>query len=59
VIADGGIRTSGDLAKALAAGASSAMVGSCWPGTDETPGETFLYHGRATSRTAAWVRSAR
>ena len=47
VIADGGIKYSGDLAKAIAAGADVAMIGSLLAGTDETPGEVFLYQGRS------------
>ena len=47
VIADGGIKYSGDLAKAVAAGADCAMVGSLLAGTDETPGEVFLFQGRS------------
>ncbi len=47
LIADGGIRTSGDLAKAIAAGADCAMIGSMFAGTDEAPGEVFLYQGRS------------
>lgn len=47
VIADGGIKFSGDFAKAIAAGASCAMVGSAIAGTDESPGEVILYQGRS------------
>ncbi len=47
VIADGGIRASGDLAKAIAAGADCAMIGSLFAGCDESPGEVYLYQGRS------------
>ena len=47
VIADGGIKYSGDLAKAIAAGAECAMIGSLLAGTDESPGEAFLFQGRS------------
>ncbi|NLX19789.1 MAG: IMP dehydrogenase [Desulfobulbus sp.] len=46
VVADGGIKFSGDICKAIGIGAHSVMVGSLFAGTDETPGETFLYQGR-------------
>jgi IMP dehydrogenase len=46
IIADGGIRHSGDVAKAIVAGASSVMMGSVFAGTDESPGEKILYEGR-------------
>lgn len=50
IVADGGIKFSGDLAKALAAGANCAMVGSLLAGTDESPGEVFLFQGRSYKR---------
>ncbi|MCC7174863.1 MAG: IMP dehydrogenase [Bryobacterales bacterium] len=46
VISDGGVKFSGDITKAIAAGASSVMIGSLFAGTDESPGETILYQGR-------------
>jgi len=47
IVADGGIKYSGDLAKAIAAGAGCAMIGSLLAGTEESPGEVFLYQGRS------------
>jgi IMP dehydrogenase len=47
VIADGGIKYSGEVTKAIAAGASSVMIGSLFAGVDESPGETILYQGRS------------
>jgi IMP dehydrogenase len=47
IIADGGIKYSGDLAKAIAAGAGCVMIGSLFAGTDESPGEVYLYQGRS------------
>ena len=47
VIADGGIRFSGDITKAIAVGASTTMIGNLFAGTDESPGELILYQGRS------------
>ena len=59
IIADGGVRFSGDVVKALAAGRRSVMIGSLFAGTDESPGELILRQGRSFKSTAAWARSAR
>ena len=59
IIADGGIKFSGDIAKALAAGASSVMLGGLLAGTEESPGETVLYQARTYKVYRVWVRSGR
>jgi IMP dehydrogenase len=58
VIGDGGIKYSGDFAKAIAAGAECVMIGSLLAGTEEAPGEVFLYRAVRSSPIAAWGRSA-
>ena len=47
IVADGGVKFSGDVAKAIAGGADTVMIGSLFAGTDESPGEVFLYQGRS------------
>ncbi len=58
LIADGGIKFSGDITKAIAAGADCVMIGSLLAGTDESPGETILYQGRTFKSTVAWAHWA-
>jgi len=55
IIADGGIKFSGDITKAIGAGAHSVMIGNLFAGTDESPGEIVLYQGEATRSTEVWV----
>ncbi len=55
IIADGGIKYSGEVTKAIAAGASVVMMGSLFAGVDESPGETILYQGRTFKAIAGWV----
>ena len=57
IIADGGIKYSGDVVKALAAGAHSVMIGSLFAGTEESPGERVLYQGVAIKSTGVWAPS--
>ena len=59
IIADGGIKYSGDMTKAIAAGANVCMMGSIFAGCDESPGTFELFQGRKYRYTAAWVRSPR
>ena len=54
VIADGGIRYTGDIVKAISAGADSVMLGSLLAGTEESPGETIIFEGRKTKLTVVW-----
>jgi len=59
VIADGGIRYSGEIAKAIAAGADAVMMGSLFAGTDEAPGDVVMFQGRSYKSYRAWAASAR
>lgn len=59
LVADGGVRYSGDIAKALAAGAHAVMMGGMFSGTEEAPGEVFLFQAARSRATVAWVRWAR
>ena len=56
IIADGGMKFSGDITKAIAAGPAVVMIGRLFAGTEESPGETILYQGRTSSRIEAWAR---